>query len=383
MKSILKDYIEEHKITGIAACRIQDGKVVWKEAAGFADVSKKVPLTTDSSIILASVGKTFTAVAAMILVEKGEINLDEDVNEYLPFEVRNPNHPDIPITVKMLMTHTSSISDEKQYNLDDELVYFRNKDPKITLEKFVENYLTPDGEYYDEKECFSKEKPGKKYSYSNAGVALLGLIIEQVSEMSCDEFCKEHIWAPLGMKNTCWKLADTDMKTASLPYYEYHKTKGHYTCPDYPNGLYRGSLSDLAKFLIMFMENGSYNGKKILSEKTVKLMKEVHFSDDENSVGLIWYEDDGLIGHDGSEEGSSTTMWYDPESNTGVIILCNQSDVDLETLYEEISEMEDDEEEEDSEEDEDEEDESEEDDEEDSEDEEEDEDEEEEEEDSR
>jgi CubicO group peptidase (beta-lactamase class C family) len=350
MNSILKDYIKENEITGIAACKIQDDEVVWKGAAGFADASKKIPLTTDSSIILASIGKTFTAVAAMILVEEGQIDLERDVNEYLPFEVRNPNHPDIPITVKMLMTHTSSIIDDKQYNMDDEMVYFRHKDPEITLEEFVENYITPEGEYFDEEECFSKEKPGKKYSYSNAGVALLGLIVEQVSEMDCDEFCKEKIWLPLGMNNTYWKLEDMDKETASLPYYEYHKTKGHYTCPDYPNGLYRGSLDDLAKFLIMFMEDGTYDGKVILSEDYTRAMKKVQFSDKENSVGLIWNIDDGLIGHDGSEEGSSTTMWYDPESRTGVIILCNQSEVDLESLYEEIWEMDEEDESEDSEE---------------------------------
>ncbi|HMZ58801.1 MAG TPA: serine hydrolase domain-containing protein [Leptospiraceae bacterium] len=360
MKSILKDYIEEHKITGMAACIIKDGKIIWKECAGYADVSKKKPVTADTSFVLASIGKTFTAVAAMTLVEKGKLNLKDDVNEYLPFEVRNPNYPDEPITVEMLMTHTSSIIDDRQYNMDDALVYFRNKDPKITLAEYVEKYITPDGEYYVEDECFSKEKPGKKYSYSNAGVALLGLIIERVSEMGCDEFCRKKIWSPLGMKNTAWRLADLDMENASLPFYEYHKTKGHYNCPDYPNGLYKSSLSDLAKFLMMFMQDGTYDGETIISEKTAKLMKKEHFSDDENSVGLIWCLSDDLIGHDGAEEGSSTTMWYDTESNIGVIILCNQSDVDLEDLYEEIYEMADedsegseDEDEEDSEEDED------------------------------
>lgn len=339
MKSILKDYIEENKITGMAACIIQDGKVSWKEAAGYADVTKKIPLTTDTSIVLASIGKTFTAVAAMTLVEDGKLNLEDDVNEYLPFEVRNPNHPDIPITVKMLMTHTSSIIDDKQYNMDDDLVYFRNKDPKITLAEYVEKYITPDGEYYDEDECFSKEKPGKKYSYSNAGVALLGLIIERVSEMGCDEFCRKKIWSPLGMNNTAWKFADLDMENVSLPFYEYQKTKGHYNCPDYPNGLYRASLSDLANFLMMFMGDGKFDGETIISKDTAKLMKKVHFSDDENSVGLIWCHSDDLIGHDGAEEGSSTTMWYDPESKVGVIILCNQSEMEFDDLFEQLFEM--------------------------------------------
>ncbi len=353
MKSILKDYIEENKITGMAACIIQDGKVSWKEAAGYADVSKKIPMTADTAVILASIGKTFTAVAAMTLVEDGKLNLEDDVNEYLPFEVRNPKYPDEAITVKMLMTHTSSIIDNS--DVDDSLIYIRNEDPEMTLAEYIENYFTEGGSFYDSKKCFSKEKPGVKYSYSNAAVALLGFIVEEVSEMSCDEYCREKIWSPLGMKNTAWKFADLDMEKVSLPYYEYQKTKGHYNCPDYPNGLYRGSLSDLAKFLIMFIQDGTYDGKEIISSDTAKEMKKIHFSDEENSVGLIWYGDDETFGHEGAEEGSSTTMQYDIETGNGWIILCNQTEVNFEDLEETLSEMfdeNDDEESEDEEEDE-------------------------------
>ncbi|MCB1179801.1 MAG: serine hydrolase, partial [Leptospiraceae bacterium] len=136
-----------------------------------------------------------------------------------------------------------------------------------------------------------------------------------------------------------------DSSIIALPYYDSENTKGHYTCPDYPNGLARSSVNDLSKFLLMFMNGGEYNGKRILSENTVELMKKQHFEYEEDGekgrIGLIWYyedinEDESYLGHEGGEEGVFTRMFYNVEDEVGVILLANLSEANVSPIEDRI-----------------------------------------------
>ena len=168
---------------------------------------------------------------------------------------------------------------------------------------------------------------GIEFDYSNVGIALLGYLVEVIAKQPFDEFCDENIFKPLGMENTSWNLSDLDVDNVALPYYDSENTKGHYECPDYPNGMLRSTLDDMAKFLIMFIQNGEYNGTRILEEETAKLMKEVHFESKEGGeksrTGLTWYyldypQGESYLGHDGAEEGVTTKMFYNVESEVYV-----------------------------------------------------------------
>ena len=139
----LDDYIiskmNYYNIPGLAACIVKDGEIYWTGTYGYANIEDSVEVSDSTLFILASVSKTITGVALMQLWEKGLFQLDDDVNNYLPFEVHNPNHPDSIITFRMLLTHTSSINDNW-----DEMPYYAGDSP-IPLGEYLENYLVPGG----------------------------------------------------------------------------------------------------------------------------------------------------------------------------------------------------------------------------------------------
>jgi CubicO group peptidase (beta-lactamase class C family) len=105
---IAKYLIDSH-VPGIAYCVVKGEQMIWSGGAGWANMEEKIPMSIDGIMNIASISKTFTAIAVMQLWEKGLLDLESDVNTYLPFSVRNPHHPDVPITIFQLLTHTSWI----------------------------------------------------------------------------------------------------------------------------------------------------------------------------------------------------------------------------------------------------------------------------------
>ena len=99
----------------VATCIIKDGMVAWEKGYGYYDIENQKETNKDILYLQVSVSKTVTATALMQLYEQGLFDLDDDVNKYLPFDLRNPNHPDDPITIKMLLSHRTSLADDNLY----------------------------------------------------------------------------------------------------------------------------------------------------------------------------------------------------------------------------------------------------------------------------
>jgi CubicO group peptidase (beta-lactamase class C family) len=165
---IIPRVMKGRRIPGVAALVVRNGVIVWQREYGFADVTNQIPVAADTMFMMASVSKTVTAVAMMALGDDGAVALDDPIDAYLPFPVRNPKFPATPITVRMLLTHTSSIADGPK-SFDS---YVRGDSP-IPLETFLDGYLTPGGATYD-PDNFLDTAPGERYEYSNEGTALLG-----------------------------------------------------------------------------------------------------------------------------------------------------------------------------------------------------------------
>ena len=108
---------------------------------------------------IGSISKTVVATAVMQLWEKGKFQLDDDVNERLPFAVRSPSHPDTPITYRLLLTHRSGIADSPAYGSS-----YACGDPSLPLEAWLKAYLTPGGRYYEKEANFHPWKPGEKHT---------------------------------------------------------------------------------------------------------------------------------------------------------------------------------------------------------------------------
>jgi CubicO group peptidase (beta-lactamase class C family) len=315
---------------------VKGDSIVYMGAKGFSNIHEGKAFTPQTRMLIASISKTMVATAIMQLYEKGLISLDDDIGKYLPFKVRNPNFPEEKITVKMLMTHTSSISDDG-YSIQIFYLYGYVDYPE-SLTSFEKNYLTQQGQYFT-KSNFSEYRPGTNYSYSNVGAALLACLVEQVSGTDYNTYCKTNIFKPLGMTRTTWFFSETPKDEVAIPYTDNqfsNPSNPFFSYPSYPDGHLMTSVEDLSKFMRAYIMNGSFNNYQLLKPETVELILKEYFNDYLGSHGLIFFarkmSGEVLWGHDGGDPGVSTYMYFDRENKTGIIAFSNRGDAYPTTL---------------------------------------------------
>ena len=171
-------------------------KFAWGSVRPGATRRFRRPFRTDSLIRVASLSKPFVALAVLNLCERGLLDLDTDVSKLLAFRLRHPRHPDVAITPRMLLSHTSSLRDGERYSLP----------PHQSLSEFFD----PDSEYWDDGAHFATpgavgsaaadvDRPGAYFSYCNLGYGVLGTIIERTSGVRFDRFVSETVLVPMGL----------------------------------------------------------------------------------------------------------------------------------------------------------------------------------------
>ena len=322
-------YMEQGHMPSISACIIKNDSVVWSNNYGFYDVKNNKEPTDQTVYMAASISKTVTATAIMQLWEQGLFDLDEDVNNYLPFQLRNPKYPDIPITFRMLLAHQSSLSD-KQIAL---FIFFSILN--LPKENFGE-YLIPGGNIYNPKNWIDAP-PGEDLCYSSISYEILGYLIEILSNQSLEQYCQENIFEPLKMMNTSFYPSDYNKDNLAVPYIwilNRYIPLPHYEDRNYAAGGLRTSVCDLSHYLIAHMNGGLYDGIRILEDETVELMHTLQYPENNSTYsgyGLGWkifwnydYNTSRRVGHTGAMPGSLTYMFYFPYNNTGVIFFTNQ-----------------------------------------------------------
>jgi CubicO group peptidase (beta-lactamase class C family) len=318
------------KIPGAAVAVVKDGEIVFAEGYGYADPVTMRPVTPDTLFTIASVSKTVTGTALMELYEQGQFDLDEDINRYLPFPVRNPSYPGDMVTFRMLLTHTSSIIDSAVYDSSYTLISGGDyEDSPISLENFLVDYFSKDGQYYDAKNNYSKNKPGTTYQYSNIGFGLAAYLVEQISGMPFDVFCKEEIFVPLGMYTTGWFFRDIDKDIMAVPtmytaWNRAYKRVGFYGYPTYTDGALKTSVNEYARFLSLFLPKIGETGQtNILQPETVAEMLKIQFDDKDTQIGLVWHLTGNTYQHSGGDPGISTITAFNPKKNLGIIVFTN------------------------------------------------------------
>jgi CubicO group peptidase (beta-lactamase class C family) len=270
------------------------------------------------------------AAATSQLIAQGKLHLDDDVNLYLPFKVRNPNFPDIPIRIGELLRHRSSIIDNLEYlqPIWDTTL----GDPKTPLDVFLKDYLIPGGSHYNKEKNFSNTKPNTQRRYCNVGFALLGYIIECITKQSYDHYCAKNIFYPLDMHQTAFFLKDLDTNLIAMPYHysdslHQYIPYGQGGYPEYPAGLVRTSAEQLAHFLIAWTSNGKWQNKPVFDSATIQL-----FTPQDFRLGCYTWnifsapEHDKLkimYGHTGGDNGAFSIMGYQPDDKKGFILLFN------------------------------------------------------------
>lgn len=318
------------QMPGLACLAVNEDSIVYLNFKGYANKNEKIDFNIHTRMIIASISKTITLTAVMQLYENGQVDLDADINNYLPFSVRNPNFPNDPITLRMLLTHTSSISDG---GYSPSLFYlFGYVDYPETLMNFEKNYLTLDGEYFSDK-SFSANKPGDVYKYSNVAVSLIACMVEHVTNTNFNDYCKLNIFDPLGMNKTTWFFNETPINEIAIPYADNNITNPSnpfFTYPTYPDGHLITTIEDLSKFMRAFIMDGNFNGTQLLQAQTIDTILHENISILNGKQGLIFFEHKigqfDVWGHDGGDPGVSTELYFDRINRVGYIMFNNRTD---------------------------------------------------------
>jgi CubicO group peptidase (beta-lactamase class C family) len=325
----------EAGIAGVGAAILVDHQVVWMRAYGEADRARHVPFTTHTVMNVGSIAKTVTGVALMRAVQAGKLDLDADIDAYLPFAVRNPAFPDAPITLRQLATHTSGITDRWEVY---ERAYHYGGDAPGTLAAFLRDYFAPGGADYS-KDNFLAVAPGSHREYSNIGAALAGYIVERATGERLDAYTQREIFAPLGLRDTRWFLEGMDRERHSTLYVAQNGMTipiPPYGLATYPDGGLRTSVADLSRLLAALLNGGELDGARILDARTVAEMQRFHYTaaakpdnvdPAEKNSGIFWQTkfNGTAMGHGGNDPGVQAEMLASLDRRIGVVLLSNTS----------------------------------------------------------
>ena len=337
-------------IMGFSVAVVNEEGFIYDKGFGFTDIEQSNPYTSATIQHIASVSKTLIGVSLLKAQEMGKLNLNDPINMYLPFDISNPYYPKDPILVKHLAYHTSSILDpdeiySKSYVLkksehdENEGVYewFSQPEAKISLLKFIENSLTESGQWYT-KDIFSNTKPGEVREYSNIASALCAQIIEVATGQDYQSFTREHILEPLKMSSSGWSSKDIDTTKYSRLFANKEMMIAEYSLITYADGGFITSGKDLGLFLTELMKGYKGTGTLLSTESYKKLFEKRKLltanAAEEFGIFIEFSNEfikikDTVIGHNGSDPGVVTAMYFNPKTETGKIVLVNtDSDFD-------------------------------------------------------
>ena len=310
-----------YQIPSLSACVIKNDEIVWAKYYENSAVNNSKP-DSNSIYSVASVSKTILVTAVMQLFEQGLINLDADINDYLPISIRNPNYPNNKITVRMLLTHTSGLAWPKD---DYEVPGFYNYypfDSAPPLGNWIPQYLLPDGSHYVNA-VWKNTAPGERELYSNIGTAVLGYMVEVITGQDFNTYCMQNIFIPLEMNNTSYGYADLDMNNVVNIYGENYQQIEHYRQLHFPAQSLKTTMADYSHLLIAYMNGGTYRSTRILQQNTVEQILTIH--NPASGRCLIWGKSIGdWYAHSGGEPGVAAQVEFHPEKKVALIIFSNK-----------------------------------------------------------
>jgi CubicO group peptidase (beta-lactamase class C family) len=311
-EDFVRQQMEKNKVPGLTVGFIKDD-YIWAKGFGYADLENKTPATAESAYRLASVQKSMTAVAILQLVEQGKINLDAEIQTYVPYFPKKK----YPITIRQLLYHLGGIPHYVNRDFEQHI-----KEHKTTREAIAifENFDLV-------------AEPGTKFSYSSYGYNLLGAVIEGASKQSYADYMREHIWQPLGMKDTQMDdplaLIPNRVRGYQLINGELKNSEFVDVSSRFAAGGTRGTVIDLLRFM------KGLNVGKILSPKGVDLMYAPMRTRDGNISGfpktagyaMGWNlapQTDGLVViNDGGQQETRTFILNFPAKRFALVVAQN------------------------------------------------------------
>ena len=382
-----------HPLASLSVLAVRDGKVVYHNQFGHRYIDEKNPANSKPAneatlYRMASISKLVTTLGVMKMVEDGKLALDTDISSYLGYKVRNPNFPDDAITLRMLLTHTSSLRDDGGY-------YWEAK-----LNVNLKDVLLPEGRLFDNGRAWAKNaKPGTYFQYANFPWGIVGTIMERASGQRFDRLMRRLILDPMNLRGgfhpadfTKAELDNTATlyrKRSEINGKEVWNPAGPWVVQvddyvqarpepralaDYaigtngtlfgPQGNCRLSAAGLGKIMLMLMNDGKIDGKQILEKQSVKhmLAQQWRFDATRNNGGNGYGEHQeamnawGLgnqqfldvsgagsgdrlvegggfiaVGHTGDAWGLTSALVFDRAKKNGMIFLVGGPGIDPET----------------------------------------------------
>ena len=300
------------RMPGLSVAFMKDG-FVWAKGFGFADLENNVPATAESSYRLASITKTITAFAVLQLVEAGRINLDAEIQTYVPYFPKKK----WPVTIRQLLGHLGGISHYRNDEAEEHI-----KEPRTTEQAIA---IFKDFDLVTE--------PGTRYNYSSYGFNLLGAAVESASGESYGDYIKKHIFSPLGMENSRmddpldvvpnrvrgYRIIDNALKNS-----EFVDVSSRFA-----GGGTRSTVVDLIKFA-----RGIVDGKLVKRETEREMFTPMSQRNGQlTGYGMGWevkpWKGHFQVAHGGSQPETRTHILVFPAENFAVAAASNLEGVDL------------------------------------------------------
>lgn len=337
----LKSMVDAGTLAGAVTLVARHGVVASLDAVGWRDLENRKPMRTDSIFQIMSMTKPVTAVGIMMLMEEGRLALSDPVEKYLPefdrMRAIGTKRPTRAITIRDLLTHTAGVT-------TPEMIRNILSTMDLTLAEAVSYYAQAPLEF----------EPGTQWKYSNAGIAVLGRIIEVVANKPYERFIDERILKPLGMKDSFYfPPADKTGRIALVYTLENGKLKragpetlggepdkyrkgAKYPCPEC--GLF-STATDVLAFHQMMLNGGTYNGRRLLSRQSVAVMTMLHTGDLKagftpglgwglgwtlvrEPLGTLELRSIGTFGHGGA---FGTEGWVDPKQDLIQVLMMGKT----------------------------------------------------------
>ncbi len=324
IKARVGEILNRHPAVGLAVGVVGNGRLEFFQGHGLADIASNTPITEDTVFRIASITKTFTAIAVMQLWEQGLVDLDAPANDYLrAFQLVPAKASFPPVTLRHLLTHTSGIPE--MVHPSRALMYVFGESVKLGRP------LPTLGDYYRGGLRVVAE-PGTRFMYTDHNFATVGQVVEDVSGQPLDRYLREHIFAPLGMNDT--DLVRSEAVKSRLATGYNLRSNGAKAVTDREwitaaaSSIY-STPRDMAGYVAALLGGGANQHGSVLKPATLELMFEPHYQPHPliPGIGLAFdrFNVGGrlAIGHEGVLPGFNSQIFAAPDDGVGVLAFAN------------------------------------------------------------
>jgi CubicO group peptidase (beta-lactamase class C family) len=329
--TMLEHAMQAGQVPGLAIGIIQNKHIVYAKGFGVAEIGSVQAVTSQTAFQLGSDSKMMVGIAMMQLVEQGKIDLDAPVTRYLPyFRLADPRYK--AITLRHILSHRSGLPWCADYDRCDFLDYEAPEFDEGSLERHVRELVTVKLE----------NPPGEKMQYSDVGFEILGDVIAKVSGQSFEDYIHDHIFAPMQLHHTSFKLKDIATDILASPhvidpgankvkvnsYYPYSRLHA-------PSSHLLSNVDDMNRYALVQLDQGITPQSRVLPASAYKIMWTPEIPTNmqskwEKNLGLGWFlgDHDGhrLVGHGGGDTGFACGFIMAPEDGIAVVVMENRED---------------------------------------------------------